>query len=149
MKRTLLLLLAAGGVHAQPLNPDVTPETIETTICVPGWTAKVRPPVSVTNRIKHQKMDEAGISWDNAEDLELDHHVPLALGGAPADPDNLWLQAWDAEAPAGWKVESDAHTKDRLERRLQLMVCRGELPLDEAQRCIWTDWRACANKYPR
>lgn len=144
----VVLLLAWGAAIAQPVNPDVSPETIKDTICVPGWTAKVRPPVSVTNRIKREEMDAAGIPWDRAHEIELDHHVPLALGGAPADPENLWLQTWAPAAPDGWKVESDAHAKDYLEVRLRDLVCRGELDLREAQSCIWDDWRACAAKYP-
>jgi len=37
------------------LNPAVTQATIAATICVAGYTATIRPPTSVTNRIKaHQ-----------------------------------------------------------------------------------------------
>ena len=35
-----------------PLNPVVTQETIQATICVPGWTKTIRPPVSYTSRVK-------------------------------------------------------------------------------------------------
>jgi hypothetical protein len=34
------------------INPDVTQATIGKTICVPGWTAKIRPPVAYTNLLK-------------------------------------------------------------------------------------------------
>jgi hypothetical protein len=37
--------------------------------------------------------------------------------------------------------------KDQLENRLHKMVCAGQLPLDQAQRDISTDWRAAYNKY--
>jgi hypothetical protein len=35
-------------------NPDVTQDTISTTICVPGWTKTVRPPISYTNPLKRR-----------------------------------------------------------------------------------------------
>ena len=35
-------------------NPDVTQSTIDSTICVSGWTSTVRPPTSYTNPLKEQ-----------------------------------------------------------------------------------------------
>jgi hypothetical protein len=43
------------------------------------------------------------------------------VGGHPRAEDNLWLQRWDG----AW----NARVKDRLERRLQVMVCAGEIDL--------------------
>jgi hypothetical protein len=147
--RFLAILLLVATAHAQPVNPDVTPETIKDTVCVPNWTAKVRPPVSYTNKVKRDLMEAAGIPWERADEIELDHHIPLAAGGSPTDPENLWLQTWAATAPEGWKVESDARAKDHLEVRLRNLICSGQLDLREAQSCIWNDWRACAEKYPK
>jgi hypothetical protein len=144
----VLLLFAAGAAFAQPVNPDVTPETIKSTICVHGWTKTVRPPVTYTNRVKREEMENAGIPWERAREIELDHRVPLALGGAPAAPENLWLQTWAPAAPDGWKVDANARAKDHLEVRLRNLVCAGELDLREAQRCIYDDWRACAALHP-
>jgi hypothetical protein len=42
------------------INPDVTEATIGTTICVPGWTAKIRPPAAYTNLLKTSQMIEYG-----------------------------------------------------------------------------------------
>lgn len=140
-------LLLACSVLAQPVNPDVTPETIKSTICVSGWTAKVRPPVSYTNKIKRELMEQAGIDWSHASELELDHHIPIEAGGSPTDPANLWLQTWAPVSP--WPgVESGAHLKDSLETAIKRRICRGQIDLREAQSCIWNDWRACAEKYP-
>lgn len=141
--------LCASAV-AMPLNPAVTQQTIHSTICVPGWTKTVRPPVRYTNRIKRAEMDAAGIPWSSARSLELDHAIPLTIGGAPADAHNLRLQTWAPHAPASWKhkVDEDARLKDKLEVRLNRLVCAGELPLEEAQRCIWSDWRACLKRFP-
>ena len=73
-------------------------------------------------------------------DYELDHIIPLALGGHPRDTSNLMLQPW--EGPTGAKV------KDKLEVRLQKAVCKGKVPLAEAQKCIAGNWISCAAKYP-
>jgi hypothetical protein len=70
---------------------------------------------------------------------ELDHYVPLALGGHPRSKDNLWLQPWDGK----WS----ARTKDRLERKLQVMVCAGRLSLKAARDAIRDGWRAAYRKY--
>jgi hypothetical protein len=142
------LLAAAPALAGIALNSDVTPESIHQTICVPGWTATVRPAVSFTDRIKHALMVQAGLPLAREHEFELDHHVPLALGGHPSSPDNLWLQAWDDHAVDGWSGETSAKVKDKLEVRLQHLVCAGALPLEEAQRCIYDDWRACAMKHP-
>jgi len=70
---------------------------------------------------------------------ELDHFVPLALGGHPRSEDNLWLQKWDG----AW----NARVKDRLERKLQVMVCAGELTLQSARQAIQNDWHAAYRQY--
>jgi hypothetical protein len=71
-------------------------------------------------------------------DFELDHLIPLALGGHPRNLKNLALQPWEGE--------DGAKNKDRRERRLQRLVCVGGLLLDDARRAIYFDWRAA---YPR
>jgi hypothetical protein len=148
-----LLLLAVGSAFAQdpqplPLNPDVTPDTIKATICVHGWTKIVRPPVGYTDSIKRQQMQTIGLPWSRASEFELDHRIPLTLGGAPRDRANLWLQSWKQAAPEQYNGETAARVKDKLEVRLNRLVCSGQITLDEAQHCIYEDWRACAMKFP-
>jgi hypothetical protein len=41
-------------------NPDVTQDTIDSTICVSGWTSTVRPPSSYTTALKIQQIAEYG-----------------------------------------------------------------------------------------
>src|SRR6266540_6335186 len=72
-------------VPAGMLNPAVTQATIGTTICVPRWTAKVRPPSSYTSALKRRQIAAEHLPGRPA-DYEEDHVVPLALGGAPRDP---------------------------------------------------------------
>ena len=41
-------------------NPDVTQETIQSTICVSGYTSTIRPPVSYTDKLKGQQIVQYG-----------------------------------------------------------------------------------------
>src|SRR5947209_4598391 len=97
---------------------DVTQANVDKTICVPGWTATVRPATSFTQGLKRVMLVRAGLPPGDSIKYELDHFVPLAVGGHPRSEDNLWLQKWDG----AW----NARIKDRLERKLQVMVCAGE-----------------------
>ena len=122
------------------LNPDVDEDTIGQTICVSGYTKSVRPATSYTNGVKKRLMRAAGVDEARIGDYELDHIVPLALGGHPRKLSNLMLQPWEGE--------HGAKMKDLLEVRLQSLVCRGKLDLTDAQVCIAQDWEACAAQYP-
>ena len=128
-------MATASIAHAAslPLNSDVTQETIEATICVRGWTKTVRPPFTVTNAIKVAKLRERGLTEADKSRFELDHVIPLALGGAPGDPRNLRLEPW-----------AEADRKDGVEACLARAVCDGRISLSEARRRIWKDWRGAA-----
>jgi hypothetical protein len=130
---SILLLAFSAPAFADdlPLNPVVTQESIATTICVPGWTKTVRPSARYTARIKIKLIRELEIPEELLVDFELDHRIPLALGGAPSEQHNLELQPWD-----------EAGEKDRIEACLSRAVCAGTITLDEARRRIWADWRA-------
>ena len=116
------------------LLADVTQASIRTTICVSGWTATVRPSTSFTQHLKLLMLARAGLNPADSLAYELDHFVPLALVGSPRSEDNLWLQSWVGE----WS----ARIKDRLERKLQVMVCAGRLTLRSARAAIQRDWKA-------
>lgn len=126
-------------VPAEVLNADVRQDTIQQTVCVPGYTATVRPSTTYTNGVKLKLLRERGLPASAAKEFELDHRTPLALGGHPRNLQNLMLQSW---------VGSDgAKAKDRLERRLQQLVCNGKLLLDEARREIFFDWQGAYRTY--
>ncbi len=114
-------------------NPVVTQKNIHKNICVSGWTKHVRPPISYTNYWKTQLMRVYGVGHDKPQDFELDHLIPLELGGAPRDRKNLWPQPWVGP----W----NAHMKDELENKLHKLVCEGTLPLHDAQEAIRSDWK--------
>ncbi|MGK4579145.1 hypothetical protein [Kitasatospora sp. HPMI-4] len=118
------------------VNPDVTQDTIDSTICVSGWTATVRPPTSYTNKLKIQQIAEYGYSDTNPSDYEEDHFIPLELGGSPTDPANLWPEPHYATDTSG----GTSYTKDSVENKLKRAVCGGQVQLADAQNAIATNW---------
>jgi hypothetical protein len=103
------------------LNADVTQANIRATICRPGWTRTVRPPVAYTNALKHEQMrlyHETGPPSGYQED----HLVSLELGGDPTDPRNLWPEPYPRAAAV-----------DEIENELNAKVCSGALTLADAQ----------------
>lgn len=128
-------------VPAEALNPDVRPDTIQSTICVPGYALSMRPSSTYMRGIEHKLLRDRGLPTEAAVKYELDHIVPLALGGHPRSLKNLMLQPWEGD--------DGAKKKDQLERRLQRLVCAGSLDLREAQAAIYFDWKAALEKYSR
>jgi hypothetical protein len=114
------------------LNPAVTQATIDSTICVGGWTETVRPAESITEQEKAASMAAYGDSGSMGN-YEYDHLVPLELGGATNDPRNLWPEPGGSPNP-----------KDTVENELRQKVCDGQLSLAQAQREIATNWVSLA-----
>jgi len=108
------------------IDPAVTQADIKTTICASGYTAKVRPSSSATNRLKAQMYKAYGLSSGTVS--ELDHLVPLELGGAN-DAVNLWPEVGKLPNP-----------KDKVENDLHAAVCSGKVSLAAAQKAIASDW---------
>ena len=121
------------------LNPAVTQATIGQTICVRGWTATVRPPVSVTEPIKKQDLAQyasqhvGDANW-TLSGTELDHRVPLELGGSPADPNNL--------SPEEHVGSMGSVVKDADENAFNKSVCDGSQTLAAAQAAFVAKWLA-------
>jgi len=114
------------------LNPAVTPQTLQQTICVPAYAASLMPPDAVTQSQKLAMMQRAGIDPAMASGFVIDRRLPVGLGGHPTNAANLQLLEW-----AG---EHGAQRKQALERRLRLMVCDGKISLREAQAAVYPDW---------
>lgn len=108
-------------------DPRVTQANIQSTICVKGYTATVRPPVSVTGPEKLQSQKDYGYTSNVAG--EYDHLTPLELGGS-SDTKNLWFEAGKIPNP-----------KDQVENRLHKEVCSGQITLQTAQSEIVKDWQ--------
>ena len=125
-----------GDELAGMIDPRVTQGNIQQTICKPTWTRWVQPPRDAMEAIKRNLAMDIHV---NTRDYELDHIVPLDLGGAPLDLRNLMLQPRTGAC--------NAHDKEVLERRLWIMVCAGDLTLNGAQHEIAIDWRAGYKKW--
>jgi hypothetical protein len=122
---------AHGGLPDSACTPgavftNATPEVI----CVSGYTRTVR---NVPFSEKDQVYAEYGISHHVPGQYEVDHLVPLELGGSN-DIANLWPEA--ASPTPGF------HEKDQVENYLHDQVCSGAMALKDAQKEIATNWLA-------
>ena len=75
----------------------------------------------------------------NAGHYEIDHLIPLGIGGADSR-ENLWPESWDTQP---W----NAGVKDKLENYLHVEVCAGQIAVLGAQKAIAADWVAAYRKY--
>jgi hypothetical protein len=107
-----------------------------TTVCMRGFTKRIRPPESYTEPLKHRIMRAYGLDRARASRYELDHLVALEDGGAPADPANLWPE------PHGGPHGS--YEKDREENRLRHQECSGSITVARAGRELASNWIAAS-----
>jgi hypothetical protein len=121
---TSALILPDPTLTPGVYNAKVRQATIHKTICVKGWTKKIRPPASYTNALKAQKMAQYG-ETGSPSDYEEDHFIPLELGGAPKNPKNLWPEP-----------RSQSKQSDPLETKLKRSVCKGVMTLAKARAVI-------------
>ena len=142
-------LLTAFGLPATgqeavtaPVTPNrqLTPgDTLDVTLAdlqEHGYSAKVR---NVPVSVKRQVYASYGIQHWVTGEYEVDHLIPLSLGGSNSTK-NLWPESYLTEP---W----NAHTKDQLEYKLLQLVRSGQVDLHTAQREIATDWIAAYKKY--
>src|ERR1700680_3468546 len=137
--RALALLLFLTHVvlaqQSSPILPDrdlTRGSTFDVTaqdVCNYGYARKVR---DVPAEMKRQVYQEYGITVHVPGDYEVDHLVPLELGGSNSIK-NLWPES---HRTSPW----NAQVKDRLEGKLHELVCSGQLDLKTAQRAIASDW---------
>jgi hypothetical protein len=109
------------------IDPHVTQADIRSTICKKGWTATVRPPEAQTERFKYD-VAYPHYGTPAGERTELDHLVPLELGGSN-DATNLWPEYPPSPNP-----------KDKVEDALNHAVCDGRVSLARAEAAIASDW---------
>ena len=122
-----LLAITNTAFAVGVVNPEVTQDNLKETVCKRGWSTEQRPPVAWTSKIKHRLLKRG----DLAVNYELDHIVPISIGGAPADTKNLWLQPWDGHC--------GAKEKDIVERQTWHDLCAGKTTLKKAQE-VFLNW---------
>ena len=143
----LAIVIMAQAVMPNPsitpgvTNPNVTQSNIQSTICVSGFTATIRPPSSYTTSLKVRQLASGyAVNGDyETSHYEEDHLISLELGGHPTDPRNLW--------PEPYADKYGARIKDRLENKLHDLVCSMAISLRTAQKAIAGNWEAAYVKY--
>ena len=113
-------------------DPRVTQDNVHSTICRRGYTRAVRPPLQESHRLKVALTRAYGIGNVPFSKVELDHLIPLSLGGS-SDVKNLWPQFRSGPA--------SVDDKDAIGSSLNRKVCSGQLSLRAAQRAMATNWR--------
>ena len=118
-------LMAAGALPDQHCTPGGVQSTSAKAVCTPGWASRHRHVTAATRALIYRRYGLRGPH--PFPEWEVDHRVPLELGGSNAIT-NLW-------------PEHHPQAKDRLENRLHDRVCAQETTLDRAQRIFKGDWR--------
>jgi hypothetical protein len=114
---------AAGGPDVR-CTPGAHARVARSEVCQPGYATRARPPTSYTEPIKRKVMVAYGAAGPPGG-YELDHRVPISLGGDPRAPANLWPEPG-----------ASPNAKDRVEHELYRALCAGSLTLAQAQRRI-------------
>ena len=135
-----LLVFTHAGV-AEP-NRRLTPGSLLATstkarVCTAGYSATVR---HVTTATRQRVFAAYRIGYPpRTGTYELDHLIPLELGGGNAAT-NLWPQPYH-------RGTGSADVKDHLEHHLHALVCSGQVRLLAAQTAMAGDWWAAAARY--
>lgn len=114
-------------------DPDKSPGSTRNVtvqdVCTPDYAKHAR---NVSIEEKEQIYQEYGIAYHAPRSYEVDHLIPLEIGGSNRKS-NLWPQPYTTHP---W----NAHVKDKLENELHDEVCSGKLSMHTAQRMIATNW---------
>ncbi len=136
-----LILAALAWAHdASPEGPRCIATELPDNSCTPG---AIDPAATlavvcgtstetrrhVTSAVRRAVLASYGVAQADARLYEVDHLVPLELGGSN-DIANLWPEEL-----------SMAHVKDKEENEAHRLVCSGKASLEDEQRRFATDWR--------
>jgi hypothetical protein len=134
--------VAAVGVPAVALaqlpssfqTPGNKSKANEAQVCAADYEASVKP---MAKWQRDQALERYG---KRPEDFtgELDHLIPIALGGTN-DPDNLW--------PIPASKEMGPEQKKALDAKLHELVCNKTMKLKDAQDAEKKDWVKAYNEY--
>jgi hypothetical protein len=126
--------IAAAQLPSAFQTPGAKSKANEAQVCAADFEASVKP---MAKWQRDQALEKYG---KRPEDFtgELDHLIPLSLGGTN-DPDNLW------PLPANKDMGPDQ--KKELDLKLHQLVCDKTLTLKAAQDAIRKDWVKAYNQY--
>jgi len=130
-------MLVPHGPLARP-DPNLTPGAVATTdLATVCRQSKHTPGLYGPNNVLIAPGDQQAIlsayriSAQQAKHYGFDFLIPLQLGGANTRP-NIW--------PVSRTHGVGFREKYVLNIRIHVLVCHGDMPLDQAQRAIATDW---------
>jgi hypothetical protein len=130
-------VLVPHGPLARP-DPNLTPGAVATTdlATVCHQSKRARGVYGQKNALispgdQQAILDAYKIPAPQAKHYGFDFLVPLQLGGANARP-NIW--------PVSMTHGVGFREKYVLNVRMHVLVCHGEMPLDQAQRAMANDW---------
>lgn len=104
------------------IDQNITQANIQKTICVKGYSSKVRPAEGYTQSVrKHLKAKPTDI---------LDHAISIELGGQAQSLNNLWLEPKHITYRG---EDLGSLSKDQVENYLHQEVCHNNINLTEAQ----------------
>jgi hypothetical protein len=136
-------LRAPTGSVARP-NPRLTPGAVASTdLTVLCRQSRHAPRISQANPLLSVSEQDAiyksyRVAPNRIKRYSLDFLVPLQLGGA-VTPANVW--------PISLTRGMGFVEKQRLNVRMHILVCHGEMPLAEAQKRMAEDWVALWVRY--
>lgn len=117
------------------LTPGSALVSAAAVVCAPGYATSVS---VVGEDLRRQVLAAYAIADPQRDGYELDHLIPVELGGDNGAP-NLWPQPRTGPG--------NAAVKNGLESHLHELVCAGAVPLTEAQQAIAADWSAANARY--
>ena len=124
----LLALMASPAWADSTIVPDptLTPGAVRTTNAAQICSTDTRELRHWSRERDDRIMREYGLEPGPHPDFEVDHLIPLCLGGADDDR-NLWPEPRRSIEPV-WNAER----KDELEARMCSLVCAGQIDAAEA-----------------
>ena len=136
-----LLMVGVASAQTAVSDPTLTPGAVRTTdaadVCSHG-----------TNQLRRMSRERSdaimakyGLPGGRHSDYEIDHLIPLGIGGADSDA-NLW-----PEPRVSIEPEWNAERKDELEAKLRALVCAGRLDIVVAQKAVANDWTEAWLRY--
>lgn len=133
----VILALPAIALAQKPSSlytPGAKTKATEAQVCAPDYESSFKPVSG------HERQDALGRYGKRDDDtsFELDHLIPVSLGGSN-DPDNLWPIAKNKEYGPEWKKQ--------LGDTLHQMVCDKKITLKAAQDAVKKDWTKAYDQY--
>lgn len=123
-----------GSLPDAACTPGAAGSATVSQVCVSGYSALVR---NVPPAVKASVFRAYGITSHAAGSYEIDHLVPLELGGS-----NARANLWPERAPGYGR-------KDMLENAYHAAVCNGTLSLPVAQHRMARNWLRYAPHAPK